>query len=690
MEKEIKRYDYIPSKEVLNVIVPELKSNTNKPYVHNNVTLSKEEIETGAKSISVYPTKHNELEYFNNSFRKSFLFFSKVPTISDSNNLKPASLVYSEDEVETIFSDFEAYDYKTNPWEYLVRDMFYKDKTVYHKDLNFSTLIRFGLCYGGVVYNKLYGNNTFLRTHAILSNDLKKYISSKLSHLVTIENFIDKDETEVGFDYSFGYDMGFVMTNRRRDVDTNINIPKFYELTNFVDNFFYENIAGGDDNAGYRAFSGFFKLKYSLPNNKSTEDFMRAMVDWIHSKPVVGNNLNNLFGSVALNLGSFSNDEFDNVGNHIPYDIDEVVFTINRDNNSIFNGISASYMFCCAKINPTFVFEKGNIYNCHGMFKGTRGTTNDPKRRQYETYFSPCKLKVDLKGKKASVSNIFGFTPTTIADCFKWSYLNQKSYDAFFLNADMSNCVQFAGAFSEQVFNRVFNAEEDGFSSNMVGEGYGGYGKLTIKCPIKASTPKEEWDDSKLSVWTPGLQRYDLKDNKWTTHPDPGHIAYMCKYSHVAAIEPIIDLKFVQKNGLTQAFHNPPGQIKWPGYRGLRSQIKEVRLRNLGNMDINFAGEVTDWATTNSPDWNVESFSDESVVFMLNNMRDQSPYVAGKEDELFLLNSHFNLRIPKTWERLLTGPMIKELIRKGWVLYIGNDEKSINDCIVCAEEEMNN
>lgn len=563
------------------------------------------------------------------------------------------------------------YSYKGNPWkrspELYIRD----GRMVWNDRLDFDKAIRLG----------------------IVNGISKRGVASK-SHYDAFDTKSDKTLADVSIDYAH-----YAFRFRRRDEDTSVEPPIFFDLKYSRDFIYATSAQGMYETMDSGSFSP-FRLMWTLPKNEASEKVMRHMADILSNAPVVGNDVRYLFGGPGLNFGGLSANEYENVGNHMPEDIEQVPVRIalgdkygdgqNHSPESIFDNVRADYMFSFAKINPKIIFSSGAISNCKSMFKGTRGTTTDPKRKQYEVYFSPCKLEVDLEGKEVSgVYPYLGFVPTVIAECFKWSYLNQKSYDAFFLNADMRHCRDFADAFSEQVFNRVFNAEEDGFAPEMVGHGsYGDYGKITIKCPRKAKTPKDQWNDSMLTVWTPGNYDYDTKDRRWTSDMYVGSIALMCKYSHVAAIEPILDLKFMTAKGLNQAFHNPPGQIAWPGYRGLRSQIQEVRIRNLGNMDINFAGEVTDWATTNTPDWNVESMSDASVVFMLNNMRDQSPYQPGKEDELFLLGAHYKLRIPKTWERLLTGPMISDLVRKGWILYIGDEEKSINDCIVCAEEDV--
>ena len=576
------------------------------------------------------------------------------------------------------------FDYRTNPWNDLVTEIKSNGETIYKREITFAHLIMMGLCRGGVCERSLDG------IAFVASDDVIPATAS-----IDDGSLFYNHENVKGFNsYAINKYMGFRFDHRRRDEAETAKVPVFFELSHMMDDFLYKTSVSEVFKLSMISsrYTGFFRLSTTLPAGVEADNFMRAMAKYMKNRPLRGNDIANLFGSPGLHLGGLSVSEFENVGNHMPPDVDEVKLTVDYDNSdgSIFSQVKAMHAFAFAKINPTIVFENGAITNCKGMFKGTRGTTQDPKRRQYETYFSPCKLKVDLKGRKPSaVSPYLGFAPTVIADCFKFSFLNQKSYDAFFLNADMSACRDFAGAFAEQVFNRVFNAEEDGFSPEMVGHGsYGDYGKITIKCPRKASTPKEDWDDSKLTVWTPGQYEYNTTDRKWTESKYTGSMYQMCKYSHVAVIEPILDLKYMTASGISQAFHNPPGQIAWPGYRGLRSQIQEVRIRNLGNMDINFAGEVTDWATTNTPDWNVESMSDASVVFMLNNMRDQSPYQPGKEDELFLLGAHYKLRIPKTWERLLTGPMINDLVRKGWILYIGDEEKSINDCIVCAEEDV--
>lgn len=603
-----------------------------------------------------------------NQFQKYFqhltwndLIFAKVPNLNPTDSIH--ELIMDQITGETQEKIAEAYLPEGNPWKYLVRKMYYQDSLIYNRGLHINTAIRLGLVEGA-----------------------DDYVFSKSYYDIYSSNHQSANYPYCHFNFK----------GRRGDEYSNAEVEVLHEMDT-KQNFFYVTEGSSNSNPFLKSF---FRFNYALPKNESSKELLRWFANYLSKVPIIGDDINQLFGGPSMHFGGLSANEFENVGNQFPEDIDEVKLIIQygdidtntgeiQGSNSIFDQIKAQYTFAFAKINPTIVFERGAITNCHGMFKGTRGTTNDPKRRQYEVYYSPCKLKVDLRGKKPSaVFPFLGFIPTTLADCFKFSYLNQKSYDAFFLNADMSHCRQFSGTFSEQVFNRVFNAEEDGFAPEMVGHHRwaGDYGKITIKCPKKASTPKEEWDDSMLTVWTPGQNNYDPVNLKWLEAVDTGNIAYMCKYSHVAAIEPIIDLKYVLERGLIQAFHNPPGQIEWPGYRGIRSQIKEVRIRNLGNMDINFAGTVSDWATTNSPDWNVESLSEESIVFMLNNMRDQSPYVAGKENEQFLIGGSFKLRIPKTWERLLTGPMIKELIRKGWVLYIGNDEKSINDCIVCAEE----
>ena len=592
--------------------------------------------------------------------------------------------------------------YKSNPWKNLILDIRLQDKSIYRRELTFAHLIKLGLCTGGVATGAMlkYAPNN----HNIFTIS-DGYISEKIP-IIPVDNNNDTPpqfnwfrnpgvyEENSGFSKIYNYPyMTFNMKLRRRDEDTTTEIPVFHEIKNFVDDFLYESHDRSNSNRDYyRRYPSYFRLTHSLPKNPATDNFMRAVAKYIKDKPVMGGDIMKLFGSAELHLGGLSTNEFENVGNHMPPDVDEVEMTIdlNREYGSIYDQIKAESTFAFAKINPTIIFHSGAISNCHSMFKGTRGTTNDPKRRLYEVYYSPCKLKVDLLDRKPSGDKPYlGFVPTVIADCFKFSYLNQKSYDAFFLNADMKHCRDFAGAFSEQVFNRVFNAEEDGFAPEMVGHGWGGdYGKITIKCPKKASTPPEEWNDSMLSVWYPGQYDYVANNHDWKTKGSIGTIWCLCKYSHVAAIEPIIDLTYMHASGIYQAFHNPPGQITWPGYRGFRSQIQEVRIRNLGNMDINFAGEVGNWSTTNTPDWNIESMSDASITFLLNNLRDQSLYQPGKENALFLLGAHYKIRIPKTWERLVTGPMVKEIMRKGWTLYIGDSEKSVNESITTFEEEV--
>ena len=576
--------------------------------------------------------------------------------------------------------------YKSNPWKNLILDIRSQDNIIYKRDLSFAHLIKLGLCNGAVQGTNDHNGRLFIFRDGYINENIDPSTS---------ENLFTTENVGSGFNKYHNYPyMTFNIKLRRRDEDTTTEIPVFHEIKNFVDDFLYESHSrSNSDRDYYRRYPSYFRLTHSLPKNPATDNFMRAVAKYIKDKPVMGDDIRNLFGSASLHFGGLSANEFENVGNHMPPDVDEVKMTIDFDSygGGIYDQIKADSTFAFAKINPTIIFHQGAISNCHSMFKGTRGTTNDPKRRQYEVYYSPCKLKVDITGdRKPSGDKLYlGFVPTVIADCFKFSYLNQKSYDAFFLNADMRHCRDFAGAFAEQVFNRVFNAEEDGFAPEMVGHGWGGdYGKITIKCPNKASTPPEEWNDSMLSVWYPGQYDYVANNHDWKTRGSIGSIWCLCKYSHVAAIEPIIDLTYMHASGIYQAFHNPPGQITWPGYGGFRSQIQEVRIRNLGNMDINFAGEVTDWSTTNTPDWNIESLSDASITFLLNNLRDQSLYQPGKENTLFLLGAHYKIRVPKTWERLITGPMVKEIIRKGWTLYIGDSEKSVNESITTFEEEV--
>lgn len=583
--------------------------------------------------------------------------------------LERADFLYF-DSVQNTYAEAKLfrYSYNGNPWERLVLDMFSEDQHVYHREIDFATMMIFGA---------IESTSTYASA-----------ITSPEAHKLVLEH--------QGATYAnpANFQTRFSMKLRRGDEDTETRLPIFREMKPYPPTLYYKP-AIKPENTLYDQdlplFGGYMRLLYALPGNDHSKAIIRHLVETLKRYPIAGE-ITNLFGSEDLNLGNFSIDEFQNVGNHVPEDIEEVVMTIQgKETNSVNGGINARAVFAYAKINPTINIVSGHIDNCHAMFKGTRGTTTNPERKKNEVFFSPCKLKINTNGRKSGNDggNFFGIVPTTIADCFRNSFLNQKSYDQFFLNADLRHCRDFSGAFAEQVFNRVFNAEEDGFAPEMVGHSsFGDYGKITIKDPalyneagLRISNPVA------FTVWYPAMGEYGEGDKRWSVNPIGG-ISGMCKYSHVAVIEPIIDCTYLYTDAqLYQAFHCPPGQVNWPGYRGLRSQIQSLRLRNLGNRNFDFAGTVTDWGTTNSPDWNLESLDRESVVYLLNNMRDQSPYVNGKEDELFLLGSSFTLRIPEKWEAYMTGYMVDQLIRKGWRVYVGNDTKSLEDYIVCTEEE---
>ena len=558
------------------------------------------------------------------------------------------------------------YDYKGNPWENLVLDMYSGGEHVYHREIDLGV--------------------------ALMFNVIDAAVSSSVVTKEIFDSFENGRYSYPAIKYHLCH---FNMKLRRGDEDTETRIPLFYELKNAPQLAFYRCI---DPETNFVTdhdplFGGWLRLMYALPRNEHSKKILLLLKDVLANYPIAGN-IENLLGNEGMHFGRLGTEEFENVGNHMPAEVEELKMTIQADPGpatSVFDGISARAAFACAKVNPTITFKSGHINNCHAMFKGTRGTTTDPERMKNEVYFSPCKLKIGYEGKKYASADypFFGLVPTTIADCFKFSYLNQKSYDEFFLKANFRHCRDFSGAFAEQVFNRVFNAEEDGFAPEMVGHGsFGDYGKITIKDPaLYDEAGFRRVDPVAFSVWYPGMDEYDKDKKRWSVNPTGG-ISYMCKYSHVAVIEPIIDCTYLYTDAqLYQAFHCPPGQVNWPGYRGLRSQIQSLRLRNLGNRDYNFAGTVTDWATTNNPDWNLESLDRESVVYLLYNMRDQSLYVNGKEDELFLLGPSFSLRIPEKWEAYMTGGMVASLMRKGWRVYIGNDTKSLEDYIVCTEEE---
>lgn len=562
---------------------------------------------------------------------------------------------------------FFRYSYKGNPWEHLVLDMFSEGEHVYHREIDFATMMVFGA----------------LESVGSMSSS----ITSPEAHRWIKESQENANNNQL-------FQTHFSMKLKRGDEDTETRLPIFREMKAYPSTLYYKSPleSGNQTYDSYiPLFGGYLRLLYALPGNDHSKEIIRHLVETLKRYPISGE-ITNLFGSEHLDLGDFSIDQFQNVGNHVPEDIEEVVMTIQgTEANSVYGGINARAAFAFAKINPTINIVSGHINNCHAMFKGTRGTTTDPERKKNEVYFSPCKLKIGYEGKKYASADypFFGLVPTTIADCFKFSFLNQKSYDEFFLKANFRHCRDFSGAFAEQVFNRVFNAEEDGFAPEMVGHGsFGDYGKITIKDPaLYDEHGFRRVDPVAFSVWYPGMDDYDKDKKRWSVNPTGG-ISYMCKYSHVAVIEPIIDCTYLYTDAqLYQAFHCPPGQVNWPGYRGLRSQIQSLRLRNLGNRDYNFAGTVTDWATTNNPDWNLESLDRESVVYLLYNMRDQSLYVNGKEDELFLLGPSFSLRIPEKWEAYMTGGMVGELARKGWRVYVGNDTKHLGEYIVCTEEE---
>ena len=563
---------------------------------------------------------------------------------------------------------FFRFSYKGNPWERLVLDMFSEGEHVYHREIDFATMMVFGALESVGSYS-----------NAVTSPEAHKWLLENVGAVSA---------------NSANFQTFFAMKLKRGDEDTETRLPIFREMKAYPSTLYYKSPleSGNQTYDAYNPlFGGYLRLIYALPGNDHSKEIIRHLVETLKRYPIAGE-ITNLFGSERLDLGNFSIDQFQNVGNHVPEDIEEVVMTIQgTETNAVYGGINARAAFAFAKINPTINIVSGHISNCHAMFKGTRGTTTDPERKKNEVFFSPCKLKINVNGRKSGNDdgNFFGLVPTTIADCFRNSFLNQKSYDAFFLNADFRHCKDFSGAFADQVFNRVFNAEEDGFAPEMVGHGsFGDYGKITIKDPaLYNESGLRKSNPVAFSVWYPGMGEYGEGDERWSVKPIGG-ISSMCRYSHVAVIEPIIDCTYLYTDAqMYQAFHCPPGQVNWPGYRGLRSQIQSLRLRNLGNRDYNFAGTVTDWATTNNPDWNLESLDRESVVYMLNNMRDQSRYVNGKEDELFLLGPSFSLRIPEKWEAYMTGYMVDELMRKGWRVYVGNDTKSLEDYIVCTEEE---
>ena len=458
---------------------------------------------------------------------------------------------------------------------------------------------------------------------------------------------------------------------RWRTENPGVKIPLIEEQEKFLPNLYY--------GSGTPALGKFLRFYSSLP--EGNESHLANLQEYTKKYPITGKEIGNLCGG-SQHLGGFGVGEFEKVGNKFPGD-GKLDITVKVDPaSSLSNSLNAFAAFAYAKVNPVIRFESGAITNCTGMFRGTRGVTQDPRRLQYEVYFSPMKLEVDLKGKpvNSDPGSFHGFIPYTIDECFKFGYYSQKAFDAFFENAKWKHCRSFQQVFAESVFNRVFDDEDGSDAAHTYTSGGLRYAEMVVKSP-KGMAPYTEHADN---TWTPNQGPWD-DDYVWNSRwgKDYGSLARLCFFSCVREIHCIIDCKYLWKDShIEWAFKNTPSTAEWGGYRGRRCMIKEVRLKNLGNRHWDFSdmkySRDGGWGSSNTGGWVLNDLSEASIVYLLDNMRDQSGYEVGKENKLFLLGKNFSIRVPTEWEKYLTKDRLKELTRKGWLVFVGDSKVAVN------------
>lgn len=533
------------------------------------------------------------------------------------------------------------YDIKKNPWEKEIWDVYTENKLVYHKDKTAATLLR--------EYN-------------------------------LIENIVDT---------GYGHDFYSYKTGRQLEESEGARIPLTVEQEELRPNLYYST-----DGSKTGAILGkFLKLGSTLPNN----DYSNAIIENVKKytkKYPAKSSIEWLLGSYNQWPTGYWDAAIDAVGNRSK-DKEPIEITIDND-GLLFSNNSAAFAFACAKINVILTIKNGTLSNLQGMFKGAHGVSDIQRATQYPATYTPVILKVILpKGNPDGNAGdektrpMYGLVPSTVADCFKWAHLNQRSYDEFFTNIDWRHCRDFSNLFNDHTTARINKETDHGYLPKQIGKILNSddelYGYNIIRVP-KGHAP---YSTDVSCVWVPNQGPWEEEKRSWSRERNFqfGSIIRLCAGSTVGEIQCPIDCTHLRPEDITDAFYTPDASVDFDMWKGKRSKIKEVRLLNLGNMDFDFSHKSNGWDCANTARWVMDELSDASVLYMLQNMRDHSKFVAGKEDKLYMLGNRHSIRIPKEWERLLTIDLINSLTAKNWDIFVGNDTKKLQDYIVCGEED---
>ena len=87
---------------------------------------------------------------------------------------------------------------------------------------------------------------------------------------------------------------------------------------------------------------------YALPRNEHSKKILLLLKDVLAKYPIAGN-IENLLGNEGMHFGGLGAEEFENVGNHMPAEVEELKMTIQADPgpaSSVFDGYLCESCLC--------------------------------------------------------------------------------------------------------------------------------------------------------------------------------------------------------------------------------------------------------------------------------------------------------------------------------------------------------
>lgn len=316
---------------------------------------------------------------------------------------------------------------------------------------------------------------------------------------------------------------------------------------------------------------------------------------------------------------------------------------------NLFSGVILNCTFACTEIHDmTFSFEGNHIVNMDHLFAGVRNgnATQFNINVEYNNTEKPYPhLDIDTSN---------GFVPVNMIGTFRQSNPSQEALNNIFKNSILNYCRSI-----EKLF---------GYTLRTGGEKYlpAAYGcKDFEEKPQNILAPN--FHDSKLEKRI-GVHFFKQRNPEGYTI-ETGNLKESFAGSVITKVGFIIDCQYLHDRMLSNPFTNTFAY--WA--EGEAFRMKEIRLKNIGNFqNLYFDGRGGLGNDT-------IDFSKASIVYLLENLRDQTEYEGSDDDSLDLshcLYDHCVLHVPNDWKITVGDKEFRTLAYKaklkGWTIKIND------------------